>query len=107
MHVFVTAQEARNGSRNNIAIHQEVRALEELILTAIGNGAYMVVVTTTPMTSGSNASYYCRAWRQLEDLPALTDQMTQVIRHFKDLGYTITQKLNTNTLNTFNWEILW
>jgi hypothetical protein len=107
MHTFVTATEARNGSRNNIAIHTEVRFIESAILTAISTGAYMVTISTSAMTSGSNAAYYCRAWRNLEDLPTLEDQMTQVAKHFKDLGYNVVQKLNTNTLTTFNWEIYW
>lgn len=104
--VFPTAFEARAGSRNNVVIYAEIRAIETVILSRIAGGNLSAIVNTSDMTSGTNADDYCAAWRG--DVPnrSLSEQMELVEKHFRDLGYQITRKL-AGSETTFFWEILW
>ena len=64
------------------------------------------------ITTRNAASDYFAVW---QNMPAsntnLTapyqDQMTTVINYFTNLGYTINRVTNTNTSNTFNWQVNW
>ena len=55
---------------------------------------------------GSGISYY-QVWQNLTTNTVLMDQMNQVMTYFQNLGYTITQLTNSNTGNTFYWNIQW
>jgi hypothetical protein len=104
--VFPTAAEARMGSRNYVVIYSEIRTIEQKILAEIEEGSLEAVVNTSGMTSGDQAAAYCAAWQG--DVPnrSLDEQMQLVEKHFRDLGYQITRKLDSGA-SEFFWEILW
>ena len=115
MKIFPNAEQARNGSRNNVMIHREIRHIEEAILEAIEDGLLTVVVTNSAMTltgtneaPGSGRAYFT-AWMadpQVADR-ALVDQMNNVLIYFKDLGYSIIRKANGSNAVSFKWEVMW
>ena len=53
------------------------------------------------------AQDYYRTWQNLITDKVKLDQMAQVSKHFKDLAYSITQKVNSTTSVTFKWVIEW
>lgn len=115
MKIFPNAEQARNGSRNNVVVHREIRHIEEAILDAIDDGLLAVEVTDSVMTlagtnesPGSGRAYYA-SWiadAQAADR-ALTDQMNNILIYFKDLGYSIIRKSTGSGAVTFKWEIMW
>ncbi len=107
MEVFPNAIDARNGARNNVRIYTEIRAIEAAILTAIDSGLLNVLVTGTFMTDVTTGQAYASVWLDETENRSLLEQMTLVKKHFQNMGYEITQKLNTTTNNTFKWEVLW
>lgn len=68
---------------------------------------------TVGFTTGSYAATppasvdYYNVWSNLETDRKLSYHMTQVINHFQNLGFSILQKKNTETSNTFKWEVYW
>lgn len=104
---MLTAKEARLRARDDVTIHSEISAIETAILTAVGQGQLTVAVTASVMTSGNNAQVYWNVWQgNTEDL-AKQDQIDQVIKYFEDLDYTIEQRTNGQTGNTFGWHLAW
>lgn len=107
MIVFPNAIEARAGSRNNLAIYDEIRFIERSILEVISQGQLKVQINTSPMTSiGTGESYYLVHIGDLNDR-SLAEQMLMVEKHFKNMGYQIVRKANLATKTTFFWEVLW
>ena len=129
MNTFPTAIEARAGSRNNLAIHAEIRAIEEAIYATIvlgflnvdvGTGTTVNNVTTgfvSPMTDPLSydpnnpgqisARDYYGVLFDGEDNRSLSEQVNIVQKNFVDLGYQMTPLANLTTGNTFFWRILW
>jgi len=124
MNTFPTASDARAGSRNNIAIHNEIRAIESDIYNAIAQGKMNADVKDSPFTvtptegapdSDINAYDYYGALFQ--DTPgssdvdllyrSLKEQIDIVQQNFTSLGYQVQPLQNTDTGNTFFWRILW
>jgi hypothetical protein len=117
MSTFPTAMEARAGSRNNLAIHAEIRAVEREIYGAIASGRYEVEVTSSPMTDPLTidllneqvpdaSDYFATLFTDVNER-TLSEQITIVQKTFLDLGYQITPLKNSSTGNTFKWRILW
>ena len=117
MSTFPTAAEARAGARNNLAIHAEVRAVEQAIYRAIEDGFYEVEVSTSPMTNPlavnindpetvDPSDYFATLFTDVNDR-TLSEQVGIVQTTFVDLGYQMTPLKNTSTGNTFKWRILW
>ena len=129
MNTFPTATDARAGSRNNLAIHAEIRAIEDAIYTTIalgflnvdvGTGTTVNGVTTgfvSPMTDPmsynpntpnaiSALDYYGVLFASVDNR-SLREQTDIVQQNFSDLGYQISPLKNTSTGNTFFWRILW
>jgi hypothetical protein len=116
MSTFPTAAEARAGSRNNLIIHAEIRAIEQAIYQAIEQGEYEVEVSTSPMTNPLDVNYqnedvvdpsdYFATLFTDVNIRTLTEQIDIVRKTFVDLGYQVTP-LKANTGNTFKWRILW
>lgn len=115
MKIFPTAEQARAGSRNNVLVHQEIRYIENAILTAIDTGYLQVNITGSYMTTagtdqspGSGRAYFTAWMADPTDADrSLLDQMNNVLIHFKDLGYSIIRKPVGNNPVSFKWEILW
>lgn len=117
MSIFPTAAEARAGSRNNLAIHAEIRFLEQAIYEAIAQGVLNVDVKDSPMTNPSSpdfedpnvvdpSDYFGALFSDVFDR-SLREQIDIVQKNFRDLGYQITPLKNTGSGRTFFWRILW
>ena len=77
---------------------------------SIGAGtANTALGLTTSTASPNNPSSvdYFSVWTGTTTDRKLDDEMTQVIKYFKNLGYNITRMNNTATQNTFKWVIYW
>lgn len=117
MNTFPTAVEARAGSRNNLAIHAEIRALEAAIYATIAQAKLNVDVNDSPFTdpltidpldpTKLDAEDYFAALFSDNGDRALREQINVVQKNFADLGYQITPLKNTSTENTFFWRIMW
>jgi hypothetical protein len=109
---MLTATQARAKSQNDSLVFNEIRDIEDAILTAIGNGLYQATVSGTTMTAtvtpGSlTAIVYFNTWQGTIDDRAKYLQMGQVLTYFTDLGYSIERRTNSVTGNTFKWVISW
>lgn len=114
---FPTATEARAGSRNNLAIHAEIRAIEAAIYAAIDAGKLSVEITNSPFTDPMSydplneakidaRDYYGALFSNAGDR-SLKEQIDFVQKNFVDLGYQCQPLKNTSTGNTFLWKVLW
>ena len=113
---MLTATEARAKSQNDSVIFNEIRDIEDAILTAVGLGLYDTDVIGTTMTATStagtpapiaNARLYFSVWHGTIDDRAKFIQMGQVITYFTDLGYSIERRTNAITGDTFKWIVSW
>lgn len=108
--IFPSAKEARRLSFNRMRLHVEVRSIEEHILNAINQGNITVSIDDTLMTSSSNAPTaedYYDVWKNTKNDKVLENEMKTVIEYFNNLGYSITRNTNSNTNNTFIWNVQW
>jgi hypothetical protein len=102
--VMLTATEARSKAQNDVVIFNEIREIEDQILTAIAEGDYSVEVTDTVMTL--SVSYH-NVWQGVTEDRAKYIQMGQIVTYFTDLGYGVERRTNSSTSNTFKWIISW
>jgi hypothetical protein len=103
--IFVNATQARKDTRNNSAIHGEVRAIEAAVLANISSGVlYANISSGTTMTS-SNAYY--KAYYGVTSDPSLVDQVDYVTQYFTNLGYSVKVRENALTQDTITWNISW
>lgn len=109
--VMLTATQARAKARNDIVIFNEIRDLEESIISAADLGELETVVGTTTMTNADTgiaiARLYSKTWQGVEDDRAKEQQMAAVIEYFSNLGYQIDRRMNPVTGDTFKWHIFW
>jgi hypothetical protein len=112
---MLTATAARAKAQNDLVIFNEIRDIEESILTAAASGLYEITVTGTTMTSiaaigtsdRTTAIAYYNVWQgNLEDRAKFL-QMGQIISYFIDLGYSIERRTNAMTSDTFEWLVSW
>jgi hypothetical protein len=87
--------------------------IDTFTVTAVGGG-YVTIPTVTIAGGGATnatkyllAQDYYKTWQNLITDKVKLDQMAQVSKHFKDLAYSITQKVNSTTTITFKWVIEW
>lgn len=113
---MLTATEARAKSQNDAVIFNEIRDIEDAILTAVSAGEYDTEVIGTTMTATSSAGtpspisiarLYFQVWQGSTDDRAKFIQMGNVITYFTDLGYSIERRTNNSTSDTFKWIISW
>lgn len=102
--IFTNATEARRNTRNNVLIHNEVRSIENQVLSAVDSGELVIEVTNTTITQ--DQSYY-QAWFGITANPSLLDQIEFVQEYFRNLGYSIQVLENASTGNTIKWRIAW
>jgi len=110
--IMLTATQARAKSQNDSLIFNEVRDIEDAILSSIDSGLYEATVTGTAMTATVSpgslvAIQYFNTWQGTIDDRAKYLQMGQVITYFTDLGYNIERRTNSLTGNTFKWVLSW
>lgn len=101
---FLTARMARDKSRNNITIHEEIRAIESQILQSIENGYYECVVNNTTMTLDVD---YWRILNNLLDDRVREEHIKIILNNFTDLGYNAYTRTNVNQPTNFEWVIKW
>jgi hypothetical protein len=102
--VMLTASEARAKAQNDVVIFNEIRKIEDAILSAVASGRYMAEVADTTMTL--SVTYY-NVWQGATDDRAKFIQMSNIVNYFTDLGYGIERRTNPNTGNTFKWIASW
>jgi hypothetical protein len=110
--VMLTATEARAKSQNDTVIFNEIRDIEDAILTSVAGGLYDATINETTMTATdvdgiAFARLYFNTWQGSIDDRAKFIQMNKVINYFTDLGYSIERRTNSLTGDTFNWHISW
>ena len=101
---MLTATEARAKAQNDVTIFNEIREIEDAVLSAISNGSYSAETTDTTMTLSVT---YCNVWQGVIDDRAKFIQMGQIVTYFTDLGYAIERRVNSSTGNTFKWIVSW
>lgn len=116
---LATAALAREQSQGNSIIAQEQFIITLRILDAISNNELSttsgsdttvsvngVEITGSPMTNaeGLGPDYYS-VWRETATDLNKSEQMSEVISYFRNLGYAIARKSTTGT--EFYWEISW
>lgn len=104
---FPSAIDAREYSRNNTVIFNEIRDIESSILEAIDNKNFDTIISNSYMTSEQSGISYWRVWQEFDENDVLYDQMSQVIKYFQDLKYSVSRKTNMEIGNIFYWEIKW
>lgn len=114
--VMLTAAQARAKSQNDSLVFNEIRDIEDAILTAIAAGLYDATVFGTTMTATNTtgtpapiaaARVYFNVWKGSVDDRAKFLQMGQVLSYFTDLGYSIERRVNSATGDTFKWLVSW
>lgn len=114
--IMLTASQARAKSRNDAVIFNEIRDIEDAILTACSTGDLEVYVVGTTMTDTTatgtpapiaTARDYFKAWAGTFPNRAKEQQMAEVITYFTNLGYQIERRVNNATGDTFKWGIFW
>lgn len=107
--IFPVAKDARKISRSITLIHDEISSIERAVLESSEAGLLSIELSnsymTTPGTDEAREYYLVWAGHKMNEV--LTDQMNEVMRNFKDRGYSITRKTNNSTLNTFVWVVRW
>lgn len=103
--VFVNATQARRDTRNQGAIHAEVRAIESSILANIDAGRmYAIVSSGTTMTT---SNVYFNVYNGISSNATILDQITCTKQYFLDLQYAVNILTNPGTNNTLQWNISW
>lgn len=109
---MLTAVQARAKAQNDVVIFNEIRDIEDAILTAVNSGLYEATVSGTTMTATAlpgrtTAILYFNTWQGTIDDRAKFIQMGQIISYFTDLGYAIERRTNSVTSDTFKWIVSW
>ena len=103
--IFVNATQARHDTRNNSAIHGEVRAIESAVLANISAGVLYANISAGTSMTDSNAYY--KAYYGVTNDPSLVDQVNYVSQYFANMGYGVKVRENAQTRNTITWNISW
>jgi hypothetical protein len=101
---MLTATEARAKAQNDVVIFNEIREIEDAVLSAVAAGQYSAEVTETTITT--SVTYYS-VWQGVIDDRAKYIQMSNVVTYFTDLGYSIERRTNSVSGNTFKWIVSW
>lgn len=111
---MLTATEARAKSQNDSVIFNEVRDIEDAILTSVNAGTYDAEIVGTTMTAITGtpeavalAKVYYNTWQGTADDRAKFIQMSKVITYFTDLGFSIERRTNATSGDTFKWIVSW
>lgn len=105
MSVFINATQAREDTRNNIVIHNEVRAIESAVLANVAAGVLYANVTSNTTMTDSNV-YYNVYFNVTTDASKL-DQINTVKNHFVDLDYGVSITEAPANSSTISWNISW
>jgi len=87
--------------------------IDTFTITNAGGGyvtAPTVTITGGAATNSTKyllAQDYYKTWQNLITDKVKLDQMAQVLKHFKDLSYSISQQVNSTSTITFKWSIEW
>jgi hypothetical protein len=80
------------------------------LIIAAGTGTVLAdlgLVASTTNTTDVSKAYYT-VWKNTTVNTTYVQQMSEIIKHFTDLGYTILRQSNAITSNsTFKWVVTW
>lgn len=102
--IFINAKTARNSTRNNTVIHNEVTAIENAVYANVDAGILYANVNNSTMTN-SNVYYY--VWNSITTDPTKLDQLNYVKKYFTDLGYGVSLATDPNDATALQWNISW
>ena len=103
--IFVNATQARTNTRNNVAIHGEIKTIESAVFSNIDAGyLYANIVSSSTMT---NSNVYYNVWNGTTTDPTKLDQINYVKKYFTDLGYGVSILTNSSSNNTITWNVSW
>ena len=98
---------SKNSSGQLQLVYSPSAANWEFVIGAgTANTALGLAGSTNTPTSPASANYFSVWTGSVTDRKA-DDEMQQVIKYFKNLGFNIVQRTNSTTNKTFNWEIYW
>ena len=97
---------ASKSSNRLVITYTAVAAATWTVVVGAGtaNTALGITAGTRTATNPSSTSYYS-VWSGATEDRAKSDQMTQVIKYFENLGYAIDRQANTATNKTIQWVI--
>ena len=101
MTYYLNATEARSHARSNLTIFDEVNAVMRAIIVASDAGDYSITINNTTLTQSTD---HFAAWVGTTTDYKRDDEISEVIRYFRNRGYNITQR---NDGTTFSWVIYW
>lgn len=102
--IFINAKTARNSTRNNTVIHNEVTAIENAVYANVDAGILYANVNNSTMTN-SNVYYY--VWNSVTTDTTKLDQLNYVKKYFTNLGYGISIVTDPNDTTSLQWNISW
>lgn len=102
---FINAVQARQNTRDQSVIHDEIRSIESAILANIDAGVlYANISNGTAMT---DSNVYYNVYNGLSDDATVLDQINYVTRYFINLEYGVIITTNDSTGDTIRWNISW
>lgn len=109
---FPTAAQAREQAQSYSVISVEVQAIETAIIAAIAANLFRATVTSgTFMTTAGDSTLvaedYYNVWKGTVTNAVKTEQMTEIIKHFTNKGYSVERITDPVTGNTLNWQVDW
>lgn len=104
MNKFLSAEQARKNTRDSVVVHNEIRAIESAILTAIDNGDLTTIINDTTMT---NSSDYYNVWYNVTVDAARRDQLNYVRQYFVNLNYDINIATDPSNPAQLRWNVSW
>ena len=102
--IFINAKTARNSTRNNSVIHNEVTAIENAVYAHVDAGMLYTNVNNSTMTN-NNVYYY--VLNNITTDPTKLDQLNYVKNYFTKLGYGVSIITNPNDATALQWNISW
>lgn len=110
---FIAAGQARKFATVNPEVLNEIHAIENAVVAAIGVGTFNCSIEESPMTSTESgaprtlAEAYYNVWRGLVTDKSKEANMVSVVDYFTELGYGIKRTVNPVTDSTFIWNVSW
>lgn len=107
--IFPTGLESRNRVLYDLIVFDEIRTIERAIIVATQDDLLELTVDFTPMTDPSSidAIEYWKVWQNIVENRLYRLRMEKVKNYFLDKRFSIVQKTNEATEETFIWEIKW
>jgi len=120
MGTFLNAEQARDCSRGNAIITEEILLINRHIIDAIANEEREAIIDSASTTTVNGVTVtgtimtdplgtgpdYRLVWTNAVTNTTLEDQMTEVIDYFTRNGFSIA-RVNPTAAITFYWHVRW